>query len=139
IAMSTATTPAPAPPQPAAQPQPVGPSPAPPGGTAQSPALAEVQKPGYATTEFWLTLFSLISVVGVGVFHWNSQQAEDWTRIAGQVAPILAMVIGFLITRQYVNQRGDIKQMLASAATGNQLKALLGALNVGGDRAASAV
>src|SRR5579862_1351709 len=93
-----------------------------PGAGPLDSVLSQAQKPGYATTEFWMCALAQVSsmglVIGMQFFHWNDQQAEGWTRVTGEMAPLVAMLVSFLVTRQYVNQRGDYKNLLAAALSG---------------------
>jgi hypothetical protein len=132
--MSTAPNPTPpAAPVAVSKPQPAPPAAAPtPTPLSQSAAVAskatfapsDDPRPGYLTTEFWMSAFALVSTIGVSIFHWSSTQAEDWTKITNQLAPFMGMLMSFLITRQYVNQRGEIKKALADASAGKNLEGL---------------
>ena len=109
------------PPVPTARLAPADPAPTS-GSTPVDALLREAQKPGYATTEFWMSAFAQVSALGLAVglqfFHWNDDQVKDWSRITGEMASVVALLVSFLVTREYVNQRGDVKKLLATAFAG---------------------
>jgi hypothetical protein len=82
------------------------------------PARTQAEKPGYKTTEFWITILAMIGSFGVTFFHWAPEQSERWSQITATLAPLMAMLVSFLLSSQYSNKRTDLKKALAALPSG---------------------
>lgn len=90
-----------------------------------APAATEPNKPGYQTTEFWISALALVGFLLAAVFHWSDSQVTNWTQGINQFAPFVAMFVGYLVTNQYCSKRMDLKKSLAGKLTLDDLKVLL--------------
>jgi len=63
-------------------------------------------KPGYKTTEFWITLLTSLTSIALSFGYLTSEQATEITKI---IVPLASLIVAGILTFKYTQSRTEIK------------------------------